>query len=253
MKRLMKRKITTAAVLLVFAITGAFCGYRYYTDNILPDKQLDEAFEEQQDIIDRIKPLQVVSKGSDNTENLLTSCEDVNDDTVGWIYIPDTNIDLPVVQGKDNDFYLHNGVNGQYNYDLGCPFLDYRCTRDFSGFNSIVYGHHITNRRMFADISLFADADFMQQHPEGSLTLKDGVHRVRFFAYLNTYSTAPAYRAVFAVPQDKNDYISYIFDEAKHTQNIKKEDLGEDPHLLLLSTCTYEFDDARGILVGIID
>ena len=53
--------------------------------------------------------------------------------------------------------------------------------------------------------------------------------------------------------QDKNDYISYIFDEAKHTQNIKKEDLGEDPHLLLLSTCTYEFEDARGILVGIID
>ena len=248
--------IIGAVFVLLLAVTG-YCAYRYYQSNVLPEKQLDEAEQAQQEIIEQIKPSvrtgESAPKTEDNTENPLTSCEDVNDDTVGWIYIPDTNIDLPIVQGEDNDFYLHNGVNGQYNRELGCPFLDYRCEGDFSGFSSIVYGHHMTKRRMFSDISLFADADFMQKHPKGYLTLTDGVHPVTFFAYLTTYPTAPAYYAVFVSDAEKREFLEYLFTEAKHTQTLTAEDLDETAHLLLLSTCTYEFDDARGILVGVIN
>ena len=148
MKAKAKSPIIFLCLTVLIALIG-YCAYRYYNSEILPDQQLDDANQKQQEIIDDMKPSIRTGDKLDNTENPLTSCEDVNDDTVGWIYIPDTNIDLPIVQGEDNDFYLHNGINGQYNYELGCPFLDYRCEGDFSGFNSIVYGHHMTKRRMF--------------------------------------------------------------------------------------------------------
>lgn len=235
----------TAAVLL--SLTG-YCGFRWYQSDILPERLRDQANSEQQVLIEQIRPSEQVNQ----SDNPLASCEAVNDDTVGWIYIPNTNIDLPIVQGEDNDFYLHNGINGQHNHELGCPFLDYRCQSDFSGFNSIVYGHHLKKRQMFTDISLFAQPSFMRSNPEGTLTLSDGRHPVKFFAYLNVHHTAAAYHAVFITQQEKAEYLDYIFSEAKYTQNLTREQLDENARLLLLSTCTYEFTNARGILVGLI-
>ena len=252
----MKGKIMIAAVLLLTA-AGAFSGKRYYETEYLPEKRIDEAVKKQAEIIERIRPDTKPSDGSTSAPSAdpLVYCENVNDDIVGWINIPDTNIDLPIVQGKDNDFYLHNGVDGQYNYELGCPFLDYRCESDFSGFNSIVYAHNMEGRQMFADITLFRDEAFMQSHPTGTLTTKDGEHNVRFFAYISAMSTAPAYHAAFISDSEKEEYLEYIYMNADYkTADIPAvSGANEQLHLLLLSTCTFETDDARGVLFGVIE
>lgn len=262
----MKLRVLYVMLVLLLA-AGGYCGYRYYLDALKPEQELDTAAAAQEEIIERIRPVvdytdlavsdlhndtsesDKVNSVEDNAENPLAPCEAVNDDTVGWIYIPDTNIDLPIVQGTDNDFYLHNGVDKAYNYELGCPFLDYKCKSDFSGFNSIVFAHHMTKRRMFADISLFKDEGFMNSHSEGYLTLADGVHTVSFFAYLNVPSTANVYQTEFVSDEDREAYLEYIRDTADYVHDM---DVNIDSHLLLLSTCTYEFDEARGLLVGVI-
>ena len=265
----MKLRIMEILV-VVLAIAGCYCGYRYYSEVWKPEQELDSADAAQSEIIERVRPsikipetkpeTEMVSVAPEDdesgmnadremTEDPLAPCEEVNDQTVGWIYIPDTNVDFPIVQGEDNDFYLHNGVDGQYNYELGCPFLDCRCLGDFSGFNSIVYAHHMTKRRMFADIALFKDQAFTQSHPVGYLTLTDGTHVVDFFAYLNVPSSAMVYQTEFYSTEDKSAYLQYIAENAVYTM-----DMGADSssHLLLLSTCTYEYDEARGVLVGIV-
>ena len=256
----MKRALILV-VLAVFIAVGGYCGYRYYNEDILPEKQLSEADDKQLELFERVKPKVLVSyNGKTETEKTdhgspLQSAEEVNSDVVGWLTIPDTHIDYPIAQAEDNDFYLHNGFDGEYNYELGCPFLDYRCESDFSGFNSIVYGHHMTRQRMFADIALFKDTAYLQSHRKGTLTLNDGVHNVDFFAYMNVKNTAPAYHAVFVSDSEKEEYIDYIFSDAVYILNYSANDLkrNDDLHLLLLSTCTYEFTDARGILIGIIE
>ena len=249
----MKKAILIGVTLLLIAV-GGYCAYRYYQSDVLPEKQIDDAYDAQIELFARVKPKAHTSDDSSAEHSeLLEEAEEVNNAVVAWLTIPDTHIDYPVCQAEDNDFYLHNGFDGQYNYELGCPFLDYRCEGDFSGFSSVIYGHHMSERRMFADISLFADADFMQMHPKGYLTLTDGVHPVTFFAYLTVYPTAPAYHAVFVNDAEKRELLEYIFTEAKHTQTLTAEDVDETANLLLLSTCTYEFDDARGILVGVIN
>jgi len=247
----MKRKAVFVILFLLIGI-GSYCGYRYYKDNVLPEKSLDSAHEEQIALIESVKP---EKKAADDMSDPLEPAKKVNEAVVGWISIDGTNIDFPVCQAEDNDFYLKNGFDGKDNNGLGCPFLDYRCESDFSGFNSIVYGHNVSRRRMFADIALFKDKAYLQLHPTGVLTLKDGEHTVRFFAYMNVRNTAPAYHAVFVGTSEQEEYIDYIFSDAVYTSERTADELKkkEDLHLLLLSTCTYEFTDARGILIGVIE
>ena len=109
----------------------------------------------------------------------------------------------------------------------------------------------MTRQRMFADIALYKDGAFFESHRTGSLTLADGTHEVQFFAYLNVPATAPLYQAVFVTPEERRDYLAYILDTAVYC-TPDAGDLTADDHLLLLSTCTFEYNEARGVLAGVI-
>ena len=256
----MKTRILSILV-VILAFVGVYCGWRYYGDVIKPEKEIAAADEVQNRLFSEIKPTTAVTYTitAVQTETVVTTttaidyladAAEINSSVVGWITIPDTHIDFPIAQGEDNDFYLHNGFDKKYNYELGCPFLDYRCASDLSGFNSIVYAHHMTEQRMFADIALFKDGAFMEANPVGYLTQHDGVHTVRFFAYLNVPDDSAVYQ--IADSAEYAEYIDTLYRSADYvTKN--KDEIKETDRLLLLSTCTYEYKDARGVLVGIIE
>ena len=105
---------------------------------------------------------------------------------------------------------------------------------------------------MFAQIFSFKERSFLEQHNIGYLIANDEVKKISFFAYLNIKSNSPIYHTVFLTENEREDYLKTLFSEAVFTENYEKEDL-VDKHLLLLSTCTYEFEDARGVLVGVIE
>ena len=197
---------------MLFSLIGIYCCWRYYQEVLKPEQQLNSADIQQKALFEQVKPViktadtisletsETVSAEtaiSDSQEtNPLSAAEQVNPETVSWITIPGTNIDYPIAQGQDNDFYLHHGFDGTYNYELGCPFLDYRCEKSFQGFNSIVYAHHMTKQRMFADIALYKDSHFIESCPLGYLTTPEGQYTVHFFAYLNVPSNAPVYQVI---------------------------------------------------------
>lgn len=248
------RILYTVVAVLVIAL--GYCGWRYYDDVIRPEKQIAEADSSQNELFSEIRP--TVTEGSGKTSDdatvmtesdPLAPAEEINESTTAWLTIPGTHIDYPVVQGEDNDFYLHHGFDGELNQELGCPFLDCRCESSFRGFNSIVYAHHMTKQRMFADIALFKDEAFMRSCPEGYLTLADGVKTIRFFAYLTVPSSAAVYQVVSA-EEERDEYIEYILNTANYHFDIE---IDENSRLILLSTCTYEYDQARGVLVGVIE
>lgn len=253
----MKKYIIAAAIALLAAV-GAFFGYRYLQEVYIPQKELDNAVKEQQRLYSEIRPPESKKTDTDDSEkesgDMLDKCKQVNDNTVGWICVPGTNIDYPVVQGEDNDFYLHHGLDGKENYGLGVPFLDYRCDGKFEGFNSVLYAHNMEGRQMFADVSLFKDSGFMESHSTGTLTVNDDIHEIEFFAYLTVPSNSPVYHTVFLNEQERSDYIDLIYNEAAYVQGISADDLksSEELHLILLSTCTFEYDEARGVLAGVI-
>lgn len=250
------RRFVFCLMLAVVIASGIYCMYWYYREEVLPQKQLDKENKEQSELFEHIRPEFPVPDNAlqitEITENLLETAEAVNHSVVGWLVIPDTHIDYPICQSDDNDFYLHNGFDGEYNYELGCPFLDYRCNADFSGFNSIVYAHNMEGRAMFADIALYKEETFLNEHNIGYLILEDSVHTVSFFAYLTVPSTAPAYHTVFMTDSERQEYIDYIFDTARYSM-LNAVEIHTDLHLILLSTCTFEYEEARGVLVGVIN
>ncbi len=100
-------------------------------------------------------------EASDEKELMVPSekLKQINPDYVGWLWLPGTGIDYPVVQGKDHEFYLDHLFDGTKN-KAGCLFLDAENRSDFSSYNSIIYGHYMKNKSMFYELSLYKEARY---------------------------------------------------------------------------------------------
>lgn len=259
----MKRFVMTLIVVLL-VVFGGYCGWRYYSDVYLPNKKITDTEKEQRILFEKIKPdFELINSTlsaestDDVTENTpYQSLVSENGEAVGWITVEGTVIDYPVVQAADNAYYLNHGFDRNYNYGLGCPFLDYRCESDFNGFNSIIYAHHIQDyRALFSDITLYGDSAFMKQHPEGTLLTKNGVRKVRFFAYMVIPNPSFAYITGITAKKDRESYIDSIFKNAVYTNYYSSEEMKKNDklRLLLLSTCSYDYWNARSVLAGVIE
>lgn len=163
-------------------------------------------------------------------------------DAVGWLYISDTNINYPIMQSGDNDYYAHRATDGSYLY-AGSLFMDYRCSSDFTDFNSVIYGHNMGNGTMFADIPHYENEEYFMNHSYGWLTTEDEVRLIDFFAVARTVDTSGLYLA--------NPNFQEWDLQLRNSASIYKEiEVAENDHLITLSTCTSAEGNSRTILVG---
>ena len=167
----------------------------------------------------------------------------VNGDIVGWLYIPGTVINYPVVQGEDNEYYLKHLFNGKTN-SSGCIYLDCGAEGDFASMNSVLHGHHMKNGSMFAGICKYKDQSYFDEHPTAMLLTPEGNYLVEFFSGYVCEVNADAWDYDFDESWlDKRIRSSYFDAEVSPTM---------DDRILTLSTCSYEFKDARFVLHGIL-
>jgi len=160
----------------------------------------------------------------------------INPDIVAWIEVPGTNIDYPVVQGKDNEEYMHHTFRKNYNF-AGCIFLDSHCHQDFSSDNSVIYGHHMRNGTMFAQLVKFRDDSFVKKHRRIILYLPGETRKLKVVsAYAGPATSVPI---DFGNQKDQQRFYQRIL--AKSTipsRKIKK-------HLYTFVTCSYERNGNR--------
>ncbi|MDR2753827.1 MAG: class B sortase [Oscillospiraceae bacterium] len=171
-------------------------------------------------------------------------------DIVAWIQIQGTAVDYPVVQGKNNEYYLKKtpeGIDSKY----GSIFLDYRSHADFSDYYSIIFGHNMKDDRMFGTLQRFKDADFFAQAKTGTLFTPAGVYQMQFFACIVTNAKSSYYKdLVYFAPAEKEQLLAKVQRDAKCWRDVQ---IGENDHIVLLSTCTYEFTEARTLVFAVID
>ena len=177
----------------------------------------------------------------------LPALQQVNSDVIGWIAIPGTEISYPLVQGTDNDYYLTHTWN-QNSSAVGAIFMDCRCSADFSGFNTIVYGHRMNNGSMFAALKHYKKQDFLQAHPQVYVTNASGTHAYSIYAAYEAALDGTAYYSAFSDETIKKAFI----DEGVSLSVIHT---GAVPTVndLTLSTCTGNGHATRWVVQAVME
>jgi sortase B len=165
----------------------------------------------------------------------------VNQDIKAWLYNPDSKINYPVVQSADNDYYLHRMLNGEYNAN-GTIFMDYTAAPDFSGQNTLIYGHNMRSGYMFGELTNYKKQAYYDEHP---------------FMYLLTPSQDYRLELIAGAVVDDDDelytgeltegILSRLISASRFAGSYTVSDTG---NFVTLSTCSYEYENARFVVVG---
>lgn len=166
-------------------------------------------------------------------------------DIRGWLYAPGTEINYPVVQGKDNDFYLHRLMDGADNAG-GTLFMDYRNSADFSSKHTLIYGHHMKDGSMFAALVNYADQAYYDEHPYLFLNTPNGNYRLDAVAGFVTLDDSRAYVMDFKSRAEFEEWYELMSSFSDFTSDVS---FGPDDLIVTLSTCTYDYDNARYVLM----
>ena len=175
----------------------------------------------------------------------LTALQAENTDCVGWLTIPDTGIDYPVMHTpNDPEHYLRRDFYGD-SASGGTPFLDRRNLAEAENQNLIVYGHNMMDGSMFKPLINYLDADFQAAHRDIFLELNGKQYHYEVLAVVETSVDSPLYRYTeLGDPEKESAFRSALFDAADlevihHTEGY-----------LTLSTCNNGGGDSRVLVVA---
>lgn len=173
----------------------------------------------------------------------------VNPDVQGWLYQKGTVINYPVVQGTDNDTYLHTRFDKQWSGG-GTLFVDYRMEKDFKGFNSIIYGHHMKDGSMFRSIRGYTKEEgYYDKHKTLELATPHGnYHLVVFSAFITKATDENTYKMTYD-EAEKQAYIDRAWEQSELSVTKDSVDVTKDDRLVTLSTCAYDYEEARYIVM----
>lgn len=173
----------------------------------------------------------------------------VNLDVQGWLYQKGTVINYPVVQGTDNDTYLHTRFDKQWSGG-GTLFVDCRMEKDFKGFNSIIYGHHMKDGSMFRSIRGYTKEDgYYDKHKTLELATPHGnYHLVVFSAFITKATDEDTYKMTYD-EAEKQAYIDRAWERSELPITKDSVDVTKNDRLVTLSTCAYDYEEARYIVM----
>ena len=178
----------------------------------------------------------------------------INEDYRAWLRIPALRLSYPLVEGPDNDYYLHYTFEKKYNA-AGCLFIDCETASDFSDRNTFIYGHNMKNGSMFGCLKRFRkEQELCASNPYFYIYRGEAVYQYEIFAYYTTEYTSDRYRLIYT----EEEYDDYIAEALRLTEYIPVHDLdfSERPNIVTLSTCagtygTTERMVVHGVLISV--
>ena len=171
----------------------------------------------------------------------------INEDVVGWIYVDAVpEVSFPVVEGTDNDYYLHYTFDRQFN-PSAAVFVSYDNARDFSDVHTVIYGHHMHDGSMFFKLDNLRDPDVVLADPYFWIMTPNGNYRYRIFAMVEVDPVGEAYTTFSGYGQEFLEW-----EEKMKSQSFI--DFGDIPlsqydHCVMLSTCTFD-SGVRMVILG---
>lgn len=176
----------------------------------------------------------------------------INPDTIGWIrFSPEPAIiSYPIVQGDDNDEYLHKTFSANEN-TLGAIFLNVGNQSDFSDRNSIIYGHRMKDGSMFRHLQDYEDESFWESNPYFYIYTPDGRELTyHIYSVGQVEETSDTYLTVFETEEAYQSFLDM-------TKEVSAYDTGVEvtvgDKIVTLSTCTSASDEHRFVVRGVLE
>lgn len=233
-----KSKIIYKIIILVLLIIIGVCIYKIAT--ILNEyREGTKTYEAMQELAG------VDMEAFDNID--FKALRKQNKDVKAWLYSKDTVINYPVVQGEDNSYYLYRMVNKEWN-GKGSLFIDYRCEKPFRDFNTIIYGHRMKDGSMFHSLTEYESKRYYDRHPVMQLITPKHEYDVEIFGVIRIPADSSMYKCVFNSDAEKENYLAQI--KTNSLINIDTVEVSAKDRIVMMSTCTYEFEDARLVVYG---
>ena len=171
---------------------------------------------------------------------------EVNDEIVGWLYCQDTQINYPVVQGSDDEFYLkHNFKKEPQN--AGSIFVEAMNRPGFADSNTVIYGHQMNDGSMFDALGSWAEQEFYEAHPVMWLLTPEASYQVVLFSGYTTAALSDTYTVFTGPCRQLEEYLEQCAANSDFEAQVEL-DAGEK--YITLSTCAYDFENARYVLHG---
>jgi sortase B len=245
----MNKRIFLWVLFLAALAVAGFSGYRLY--------EVHQVFVSGNEAFDNIRELAASEgEGTDRDAQLGIPPRDidwdelhdsVNEDIIGWIYSPGTPIDYPVMRADDYSYFLSRLPDGTFNAN-GSIFLDFNHAPDFSDPLSVIYGHHMRSGAMFGTLNAYRQQSFFENHPVMFLYTPDRNYRVDLM-YGFVVAEGEWRRRAFMFPENIPDLLEFAADRTTFQSDVRFE---EGDRILAMSTCEYDFDDARYAVLGIL-
>lgn len=171
--------------------------------------------------------------------------ESMNRDFIGWLYLPDTTIQYPIVSSEDDEHYLAYTFDGTKN-SCGSIFMDKSNKTDFTSDNTVLHGHNMKNGTMFGSLRKFEKKEYWEEHPYIWIIRENIAMKYEIFAVCITEAASDVYTLEFDEEKNFQDYIAdRINDDAVFATGVN---VTTNDRILTLSTCTSDTETGRRVV-----
>lgn len=246
-------KVSLGAVILVIIFMIGINYYKNYVDEqhyLGIENNLKEIIKVNQKKTEEENPLDVIEPGEEDFtttttttttvydiqyEKVFSTLQEINKDTVGWLTVNNTRIDYPVVQAKDNDYYLRRDYYQNKNRH-GWIFMDYRNNPDELNENTIIYGHNLANQTMFGTLRYALNSYWYKKSANQIITFNTPNENMKFQIFsIYTIPTTNDYLDItFPTTDAYQSYIDLVKGRSIYDFNIEVTTADK---ILTLSTC----------------
>lgn len=254
LKKAQRRRSILLSVLglcVVFSIGYLIYYYSYYEKNDIEYSELSTLVKE-----DSGGTVEINYTEKQDKPPILKKYETLynkNRKLIGWLKIEGCDIDYPVMQTSNNEYYLDHNYNQEYDKN-GSLFLDKDCDAAFPNDNMIIYGHHMKSGKMFGNLNYYSKESFWEDNKEFTF---DTIYETGTYAVMYVFRSK-----IYSEEEIVFKYYQFIDATSENEFNSNMEEMANmslydtgvtasyGDRLITLSTCDSSEEDGRFVVVA---
>lgn len=247
----MKKEIKIALTVVFLSLIVA--GSAYLIRDYLESKKNNEIYEQVKEEVVLPEPEEVVEEPEPEPIVIpidFATLKQTNEDVYAWIDIEDTNIHYPILQSATDDlYYLEHTIEGVKGYP-GSIYTESVNAKDFSDFNTLIYGHNMKDGSMFKHLHKFADPEFFNSHETIMIYTENAIKEYRIYCAVIYDNRHIMHSFDFSMESERERFISSL-EESRNLRNQFREgmEITANDKLVTLSTCTNS-PSTRMLVIG---